>query len=270
MATPINTPARSNILGVGISILTPARAVDLFFAAARAAGHTGYVTVTGVHGVVESLDDPELKKIHNQSFISTPDGIPMVWASRWQGFHPIEQTCGPDFMPAVMKHSAPTGERHFLWGGGPGVVDTLKQKLESKYPGVQIVGTVSPPFRPLNEQEEEELVREIEDKRPHFFWVGLSTPKQERFMAHFLNKYRDRLTFADQGFTMFGVGAAFDFQAGLVKECPRWLRGSGLEWFYRMCKDPKRLARRYLRNNPRFIYHLLLQHTDLRSYPALK
>lgn len=256
-------------MGVGINILNPAKAVDLFFEAAHTPGHSGYVTVTGVHGVIESQDDPELKKIHNRSFVSTPDGIPMVWVSRWQGFSGVEQTCGPDFMPRVVARSVKNGERHFIWGGGPGVVDTLQEKLEQRHQGVQIVGKISPPFRPLNEQEELELVAQIRATKPHFFWVGLSTPKQERFMAAFLDKYRDQLTFVDQGFTMFGVGAAFDFQAGIVDECPTWLRGSGLEWFYRMCKDPKRLASRYLKNNPRFLGGILLQQSGLKNFPRL-
>lgn len=249
-------PPRCKILGVGISEVNVASALELFFQAAHTPQFTGYVTVTGVHGVMESQQDPELMKIHNESFISTPDGIPMVWISRMNGHRSISQTCGPDFMPRAVARSVKGGERHFFWGGGDGVVDTLKEKLQERHPGVNIVGTVTPPFRPLNEEEEEALVQQILDTKPHFFWVGLSTPKQERFMAGFLKKYADRLKFHDQGFVMFGVGAAFDFQAGIVQECPSWLRGSGLEWFYRMCKDPKRLAKRYLTNNPKFVWKM--------------
>ena len=261
-----NLPKRSNILGVGISEVTSETALEYFFEAASEPKFSGYVTVTGVHGVMESQVDPELLDIHNNSFISTPDGIPMVWCSKWQGFKNIEQTCGPSFMPKVVSEGINSNKRHFLWGGGDGVVDILKDKLEERHPGVNIVGAVTPPFRPLDEEEERELLRQIQQTRPHFFWVGLSTPKQERFMASFLGKYRKELMFEHQGFLMFGVGAAFDFQAGIVQECPSWLRGSGFEWFYRMCKNPKRLAGRYLKNNPRFIVKIIAQQAGWTRY----
>jgi N-acetylglucosaminyldiphosphoundecaprenol N-acetyl-beta-D-mannosaminyltransferase len=268
MLASSNIP-RANVLGVGISAVNLDAVIAEVDRAVDAPATLGYVTVTGVHGVMESQDDPELKKIHNRSFLSIPDGIPMVWIGRWQGFDHMRQVCGPEFMPAYMAHGLQQNRRHLLWGGGDGVVDVLEAKLIERHPGIQIVGKITPPFRPLNEAEEEQLVELIVRTRPHCFWVGLSTPKQERFMASFLERHADRLRCAEQGLLFFGVGAAFDFQAGIVPEAPRWLRGSGFEWLYRLCTNPARLWKRYLKNNPKFIVSALLQHTDLKSYPMI-
>lgn len=243
---------RVNVLGVGIHAVDLAQAVGLVLEAARAPGFTGYVTATGVHGVIESQDDEELKKIHNRSFLSVPDGIPMVWVGRARGHASMRQVAGADLMRTLMARSAASGERHFLWGGGAGVAEQLARALATSYPGVYVCGAVTPPFRPLSENEEAELVEVIAAARPHLLWVGLSTPKQERFMAGFLARHAARLRCAEQGLVLLGVGAAFDFLAGTRKEAPRLLRGSGVEWLYRMLADPKRLAGRYLRNNPRF------------------
>ena len=258
---------RANVLGVGIHTVNMESALREVNAALDRPGTVGYVTVTGVHGVMESQEDPALQIIHNRSFLSIPDGIPMVWIGRWQGYDHMRQVCGPEFMPTFMAQGIAENRRHFLWGGGDGVVEVLAQKLRERHGGIAIVGTITPPFRPLTDAEEEELLAQILETRPHCFWVGLSTPKQERFMAGFLAKYADRLTSLDHGILFFGVGAAFDFQAGLVSEAPRWLRGSGLEWFYRLLTNPKRLAKRYLKNNPRFLWSAICQQSDLQSFP---
>lgn len=258
---------RANVLGVGIHTVNMESALQEVNSALDRPGTVGYVTVTGVHGVMESLDDRDLQVIHNRSFLSIPDGIPMVWMGRWQGYDHMRQVCGPEFMPTFMAQGLTENRRHFLWGGGDGVVEVLAQKLRERHEDIAIVGTITPPFRPLTDAEEEELLAQILKTRPHCFWVGLSTPKQERFMAGFLSKYADRLTALDHGILFFGVGAAFDFQAGLVSEAPRWLRGSGLEWLYRLFTNPKRLAKRYLKNNPRFLWSALCQQSDRKSYP---
>jgi N-acetylglucosaminyldiphosphoundecaprenol N-acetyl-beta-D-mannosaminyltransferase len=258
---------RTNVLGVGINDVTLGSALNEVEKAVSVPGTVGYVTVTGVHGVIESQDDPALKRIHNLSFLSLPDGIPMVWMGRLQGHPDMEQVCGPDFMPALLEKGLEKQRRHFLWGGGDGVVDRLKLVLIQRHPEISIVGTVTPPFRPLTEEEENDLVKAIRESGAHYVWVGLSTPKQERFMAGFLERHGNELRSADQGVLFFGVGAAFDFQAGLVKEAPRWIRGTGFEWLFRIFMDPKRLWRRYLRNNPRFLAGSFLQLTRLRQYP---
>lgn len=258
---------RANVLGIGINEVTMGSALNEVETAADTPGLLGYVTVTGVHGVIESQQDPGLKRIHNCSYLSIPDGIPMVWMGRIQGCPDMDQVCGPEFMPALLERGLEKERRHFLWGGGDGVVEKLEAAIKGRHPDLKVVGKSTPPFRPLTDEEELELVVLIRESKPHYFWVGLSTPKQERFMAGFLERHAEKLRFDDQGLLFFGVGAAFDFQAGLVKEAPPWIRGSGFEWFFRLCMDPRRLWRRYLRNNPRFVAGAMAQLSGLREYP---
>jgi N-acetylglucosaminyldiphosphoundecaprenol N-acetyl-beta-D-mannosaminyltransferase len=253
-------------MGVGIHAVNLDLALNATFWAAHAAGVRGYVTATGVHGVIESQYDPDLQAIHNRSLLSLPDGVPMAWVGRSRGHATMRQVSGPDFMRAVFARAG-SDYRHYLWGGGEGVANILRQKLVARYPRAVVVGIETPPFRPLTHEEEIELVDRINRARPHFFWVGLSTPKQERFMAGFLGRHGDSLQLDSQGFVMLGVGAAFDFQAELVKEAPQWLRGSGFEWLYRLIKEPKRLWKRYLRNNPRFMLGMLQQTVQPSRFP---
>jgi N-acetylglucosaminyldiphosphoundecaprenol N-acetyl-beta-D-mannosaminyltransferase len=147
-----------------------------------------------------------------------------------------------------------------LFGGMPGVAEELRDKLTARFPKIQIAGCYTPPFRPLNAVEEKELEELIRAARPDILWVGLSTPKQEKFMAEFLPKLDVTL--------MIGVGAAFDFHSGRVKQAPRWMQRSGLEWFYRLCCEPRRLAKRYFRNHPLFVLKIFGQLTGLKKYPS--
>lgn len=256
---------RSNVLGVGISPLNLPSAAMKVLEASVHPGFLGYVTVTGVHGVMESQRDPALKQIHNQSFLSVPDGMPMVWVGKWNGFGEIGRVYGPDLMLALMERTSRTGQRHFFFGGGDGVVDKLEDELARKFQGILVVKKVTPPFRPLSQDEEDALAASIRATKPHFFWVGLSTPKQERFMHAFLRKYPDLTEGWDHGLVMLGVGAAFDFHAGLVTQAPPWMQKSGLEWFFRLLMEPRRLWRRYLYNNPHFIWRIFLQMTHLKK-----
>jgi N-acetylglucosaminyldiphosphoundecaprenol N-acetyl-beta-D-mannosaminyltransferase len=177
---------------------------------------------------------------------------------RLAGSKVIDRVYGPDMMLDVMREGVASDWRHFLFGGGPGVAERLSGCLEQKIPGVAIVGTFSPPFRALDDTEEAELLRKVSAVRPHCFWVGLSTPKQERFMAQYLARLDTNL--------MFGVGAAFDFHAGLVPQAPAWMQQSGLEWLFRLCKEPRRLWRRYFRIVPAFLARAALQKSGLRCY----
>ncbi|MGI8601967.1 MAG: WecB/TagA/CpsF family glycosyltransferase [Verrucomicrobiales bacterium] len=256
----MDSPPRINVLGVGISDINYDIALDQI-RLAISEGRKGYVTVTGVHGVSECQRDEKLRDIHNNSFLSTPDGMPMVWMGKLRGSRIIERVYGPDMMLSVMRTGVSVGWTHFLFGGGEGVAEKLKNKLDELVPGVRISGIQTPPFRALNDEEESALVTRIAELRPDCFWVGLSTPKQERFMAGYLPRLDTTL--------MFGVGAAFDFHAGLVPQAPRWMQMAGLEWFYRLCKEPKRLWRRYFKNNPLFLCRAGLQLTGLRRYPAV-
>lgn len=262
--------SRSNVLGVGISPLSLPVAVKQAIEASKTPEFQGFVTVTGVHGVMESQRDPELKKIHNRSFLSTPDGMPMVWIARRNGFKEVSRVYGPDLMHELFRQAESAKLRHFLFGGADGVVETLAAKLEEKFAATLIVARVTPPFRALNEEEEVELVASIQETRPHFLWVGLSTPKQEYFMDGLLNKYPELTKGWDHGLVLFGVGAAFDFHAGLVRQAPRWIQRSGLEWLFRLCMEPRRLWKRYVLNNTTFILAIARQMTGISRFPMRK
>ncbi|MEE2624095.1 MAG: WecB/TagA/CpsF family glycosyltransferase [Verrucomicrobiota bacterium] len=261
---------RINVLGVGISTLDMPRAVKEVLEGADREGFSGYVTVTGVHGVMESQRDVELKRIHNRSYLSTPDGMPMVWMAHWNGHDSVGRVYGPDLMIEVVLASAGSGRGHFFWGGNQGVAAELGERMQKRFPGTRVVGVECPPFRELTDREERDLVEQLQETRPHFFWVGLSTPKQERFMHGFLARHPDLCAGWDHGLMMIGVGAAFDFHTGRVNQAPRWMQRRGLEWLFRLCQEPRRLWRRYSINNAGFIFAILPQLMDLKKYPLEK
>jgi N-acetylglucosaminyldiphosphoundecaprenol N-acetyl-beta-D-mannosaminyltransferase len=240
----------ANVLGVQISAIDMAGAVALADRLIRS-GERGYVCVTGVHGVMESQSDTDLFGILNRAFMNTPDGMPMTWVGRLQGHRNMRRVYGPDFMLEMCRLSATRGYRHFLYGGKQGVAQLLSERLSERFPGLQVVGTYTPPFRPLSEQEEQELLKLLNDSKPDILWVGLSTPKQEKFMARHSDAFKVPL--------MVGVGAAFDIHTGRIQDAPNWMKQSGLQWLHRLCQEPKRLARRYLVNNPMFLFLITLQ-----------
>lgn len=266
--SPLVSPPRVNVLGVGISVLNLGSLLRQLEAAVTKPGLVDYVTVTGVHGVIESLGDSELKKIHNQSFLSTPDGMPMVWLGRQAGYQEMDRVYGPDVLLDVAKHSARnSNRRHFFYGGSEGVALELTDRLRSRFPGLQTVGTFCPPFRKLTEDEEEKLVAHLQATRPHYLWVGLSTPKQERFMHDFVRRYPDLTSDWGHGMVLLGVGAAFDFHTGRVRQAPVWVQRSGFEWLYRMMMEPRRLFKRYFKNNFTFLGHLFAKKAGWQDYP---
>jgi N-acetylglucosaminyldiphosphoundecaprenol N-acetyl-beta-D-mannosaminyltransferase len=251
----MSAPLRTNVLGVGISATNMPDALATI-QGWIARGEKQYVCVTGVHGVVESLRHPELRRIHNASGLTVPDGMPMVWLSRRNGFHHVQRVYGPDLLLALC---AVKGYSHFFYGGAPGVAELLAARLRERFPDIHIVGTFTPPFRPLTDGEEASLAAQVASARPDVIWVGLSTPKQEMWMASHLARL--------DATVLIGVGAAFDFHTGRVKQAPLWMRKRGLEWVFRLVQEPKRLWRRYLLGNARFIGNLILQRTGLRSFP---
>ena len=251
-------PLRFNVLGVGISVLSLRQATDLIVGGHDAL-RRGYICVTGVHGVTVAQDDPDFRRILNRSWLNTPDGMPLVWTGRARGHDAVTRVYGPDLMLAVCDAGRAQGLKHYFYGGGPGVADTLRDRLVARFPGLEVVGTFAPPFRALDETEAAGLREAVARSRPDVVWVGLSTPKQERFMAEFAPQL-------DAG-VLIGVGAALDFHAGLKRQAPRWMQRSGLEWLFRLGSEPRRLGPRYLRNNPLFAARLLLQATGLRNYP---
>jgi N-acetylglucosaminyldiphosphoundecaprenol N-acetyl-beta-D-mannosaminyltransferase len=248
---------RVNVLGVGASAINMAQALDTIrgWITHR---RPNYVCITGVHGVMESQRDENLREIHNSAGLVTPDGMPLVWLSRLQGKHHVERVYGPDLMLALCELSISKGYRHFLYGGTEDALERLASNLQQRCPGLQIVGKYSPPFRSLTEEEDKQVVQTINEADPDIVWVGLSTPKQERWMAAHVH----RLTAP----VLVGVGAAFDFHAGLKKQAPRWMQRNGLEWLFRLATEPRRLGRRYLVNNPLFILLTLQQMLRLKDY----
>ena len=239
------------MLGVGIT------ACDLPQAVAEIErwvdeGERHYVCVTGVHGVMESQRDPSLRTIHNRSGLTTPDGMPMVWAGRWAGARRIARVYGPDLMLAVLDRACERGWSSYFYGGAPGTTDQLVRRLQETFPAMRVAGTSSPPFRPLSSEEEEAAAAEINASGAQLVWIGLGTPKQERWMA----RVTPRLTGPH---AVIGVGAAFDMHAGLLRQAPRWVQRVGLEWLYRLVQEPRRLWRRYLRNIPGFVIRIVFR-----------
>lgn len=245
---------RYNVLGVGVSALTLAQARDLVIGL-RGTQREGYICLAAAHGLTEARADSTLRRIYNESWLTTPDGMPLVWLAP----RGVERVYGPDLMFAVCDAGRATGLRHYLFGGVPGVAETLRDKLTARFPGLSIVGTYTPPFRDLNEVERGELRNDVARVRPDVVWVGLSTPKQERFMAAHWQEL--------EAGVLIGVGAAFDFHAGRVRQAPRWIQRSGFEWLFRLCTEPRRLGPRYLKTNPSFAVRVVLQRFGIIRYP---
>jgi len=201
---------------------------------------------------MESQKNADLKRIHNQSGLTVPDGMPMVWVGHLKKYPGIERVYGPDLMMEICKKSLRKGYSHFFYGGEEGVAKKLRENFEERFPGIRIVGTYTPPFRSLYKQEEAELIEKVAKAKPDFFWVGLSTPKQEHFMADYLPRLNTKV--------MIGVGAAFDIHTGRVKDAPQWVKKMGLQWVHRLGQEPRRLWKRYLYNNPKFVYLFLKEY----------
>ncbi|MDQ6650301.1 MAG: WecB/TagA/CpsF family glycosyltransferase, partial [Actinomycetota bacterium] len=234
---------RVDVLGVHVSAIDEPAAVDEVTRWIEQRERS-YVCVTGVHGVMESQGDDALRAIHNDSGLTTPDGMPLVWSAHRAGAAHVRRVYGPDLMLALLARAADRGWTSYFYGGAEGVADLLAERMSARFPGLRVVGTFSPPFRALTQDEDDAVVRRINQAAPDLVWVGLSTPKQERWMG----AHRSRLDAP----ALLGVGAAFDFHAGLMPQAPGWMQRSGLEWAYRLAREPRRLWRRYLRNNPRF------------------
>jgi N-acetylglucosaminyldiphosphoundecaprenol N-acetyl-beta-D-mannosaminyltransferase len=244
------TIPKVNILGVEVSAINMKMALHTIEDwIARREPH--YVCVTGVHGVMESQRDEEVRRIHNAAGLVTPDGMPLVWLSRLMGFSHVERVYGPDLMLTMCARSMTQGYRHFFYGGAPGVAEKLVLRLRARFPGLQVVGTYSPPFRPLTSEEDAAVVQHINAAQPDVVWVGIGTPKQDYWMKEHVGWLSAPV--------LIGVGAAFDFHAGVKRQAPRWMQRSGLEWLFRLMTEPRRLWRRYLINNSGFLCLMLLQ-----------
>lgn len=242
------TPERIQILGSPVSAINMDQACTAVMDA-LSARQKGYVCFGGVQLLSEAYEHADYRELLSRAFLVTPDGMPLVWLGRLQGKRHMSRVYGPDLMLRVCAESVSSGHTHFLYGGNPGVADDLRIELERRFPGIRIVGAHCPPFRPLNSDEESALMDQVSRTKPDIIWVGLGSPKQDRFMRDYLPKLDTTL--------MFGVGAAFDFHTGRVRQAPGWMQRSGLEWFFRVCCEPRRLAKRYFRNNPLFVWRLI-------------
>ena len=259
--TPAFRQPKADVLGVQID------AINMQQALARVADELlsdrkGYVCLAGVHGVMEARRDLALAEIFAGAAIVVPDGMPTVWIGRHQRHQRMERVAGPDLMLAVLSSPEFRERTHFLCGGKEGVAEELRDALLQRFPWIKIVGVHTPPFGTFSPAEEKELIDKVNSVRPDVVWVGISTPKQERFMARYLPLLETRL--------MFGVGAAFDFHTGRIKDCPEWVKRCGLQWLDRLIQDPRHLWKRYLRNNPAFLYEIALQMAGVRSYPEVR
>lgn len=249
---------RVNVLGVGVSAVDMASAVDTIAGwIARREQH--YVCVTPVNPVVEAQRDERLKRVLNASGLTVPDGMPLVWLCRWAGYRHVERVYGPDLMLQVCARAAREGYSAFLYGARPGVAEELAGVLCSRFPGLRIAGTFTPQGYPLPPAEDEQVVARINAAAPDIVWVGLGNPRQDFWVAEHAGRV--------EAPALIGVGAAFDFHTGRVKQAPRWMQRAGLEWLFRLSQEPRRLWRRYLIGNPLFVLHLLLMWTGLRRYP---
>lgn len=251
---------RANLLGVEIDALNMTLAISLIAERLRI-GPKGYVCAVSVHGVLEAMRNKAVADALAQAAIALPDGTPTVWVGRLQGCHLIDHVTGPTIMREIFSRTEFRGYSHFFYGGQPGVAEELAAALISQYPWVNVVGTYTPPFRELTADEESQLISRINHLKPDIVWVGISTPRQDLFMRKILPHIQTRL--------MFGVGAAFDFLTGRIRNCPPWVKHVGLHWLHRLAQDPRRLWRRNL-GNMAFLWHLALQVSRLRTYPALR
>lgn len=257
IANTFELPRKHRILGLGISELKFDEAVNLFLKAAATRQKVRAVFCT-VSSVVNANRDPELYAQMESSQVVAPDGTPLVWLSKLKGGN-TERVCGPDLMPALCERSQQYGYRHYFYGGAKGVAERLVSQLQARYPDLQVAGIDSPPFRPLTEEEDQAVIARLNAAKPDFVWVGLGAPKQDVWISTHQNQL--------QAPVLLAVGAAFDFHAGEVARAPNWMQRFGLEWIFRLIKEPRRLWRRYFITNTLFVLYLVAASLRLRRYP---
>lgn len=236
-------PFTNRILGVNIAITNMQETVNLIMDHLEDI-RGQFICLSNVHTTVMAEKDAEYRKIQNSAFLALPDGSPLALVQRLRGYRSAEQVAGPDLMPALWKATEHTAYSHYFYGSTPETIEALQKNLGSRYPELKIVGMEAPPFRPLTEEEDRQAVERINASGADFVWVGLGAPKQEKWMYEHRGRIRG---------VMFGVGAGFDFHAGTVKRAPDWMRRHYLEWLYRLVQDPKRLWKRYVQTNGKFL-----------------
>ena len=243
---PIWAPPTVEVVGVPLAVIDYDRTLD-WIEGMVAGRRRGYVCACNTHTVTASHEDPELRAALLSSYaLNVPDGMPLVWALNALGNSLRDRVYGPELMARAFARARSNGQRIYLYGGRDhDALVQLGMSLRGRFPGVNIVGGYAPPFRPLTPEERYAIIDEINESEADVVWVGIGVPKQEKWMA----TMRPHL----EAPVLVGVGAAFDFHAGLVPQAPPLLQGAGLEWAYRLAHEPRRLWRRYLRYNPRFV-----------------
>ena len=234
------------VCGVGFCPTTRAEFVKEAFSMPTAPV-SGTIVFVGVPAVISAKEDSKVAEMYAASSFAAIDGMPIVKIARKKGFN-CERCAGPDIMGMMFKESVKQGKTHYLYGGkNDEVLNKLRENLEKVYPGIQIVGMYSPPFRPLTDEEDEKICAEINELKPNFLWVGIGAPKQEMWMWN----HREKI----YGTVMLGVGACFDFFAGTLEKSPEWMEKAGIEWLYRLGKEPRRLWKRYILGGFKWLYY---------------
>ena len=256
---PVGSPVMPSfaVLGVRVHVVQIPDTIRIIEGWIKNPGRSRCVAVTGMHGVSEAQRDPLFKSALGAADLVVPDGMPLVWLGRLRGFGRLKRRVyGPELMETFCRE---TGDkyRHFFYGGAPGVADMLA-RVEQERHGIQIAGTYCPPFRPLTQDEENEVQSIIEESAPDVLWIGLSTPKQETWMQ----AHRGALSVP----VMLGVGAAFDLNTGRLKQAPVWMRENGLEWLFRLLAEPGRLWRRYMINGSEFVWNVFLEVLGIKTF----
>jgi N-acetylglucosaminyldiphosphoundecaprenol N-acetyl-beta-D-mannosaminyltransferase len=239
-------PDRYSLFGVHVSATTFEAARDRVVNAPQN-GERLSVHYVSVNTIVEADAQPDLKELLNRGDLVAPDGMPLVWLGKVRG-REMTRVYGPDSMLAIIDKAQANGSTHYFYGGAERVPELLRDSLLKRYPEMKVVGMYSPPFRPLTPEEDEAIVQQINDANPDFVWIGLGSPKQDRWVAD----HRDRLNAA----AVLAVGAAFDYNAGLLRDAPTWMQRSGLQWLFRLVTEPRRLWKRYTVSNARFLWLL--------------
>lgn len=238
-----------NIMGVDIAVIDMEWLVDYLNRNVKNLSGD-YICVSNVHTTVTAYEDQEYRKIQNGGIMAIPDGGPLSSVGQKRGFKNMKRTTGPSLMGEIFKISASKGYRHYFYGSTDETLEKLLNVLNDTYPGIQIAGMYSPPFRPMTDDEDRAIVDRINETMPDIIWVGLGAPKQEKWMA------------AHQGRVnglMVGVGAGFDYHAGNIRRAPEWMQKNNLEWVYRLLQDPKRLFKRYWHTNTKFIWNAMIR-----------
>ncbi len=227
----------------------------------RSEGQDRMVLLRDVHGAMCARNQAKVRSAQEAADLVLPDGMPLVWAVRLAGGSGIDRCCGIDLLPEALRHGLALGWRHYFYGASPGVAEALKNEMTARHPGLKVVGTYCPPFRPLTPEQDEEILRQIRAASPDFVWVSLSTPKQDLWMHDHIGKLG--------GVTMIGVGGAFEINAGQIRRAPRWMQRMGLEWLARLAQEPRRLWKRYLSTLPAFAIITLSEILCARLSPSV-